>query len=98
MQEHNNGQYSSFHVIQDIGSGINFKRKGLQKILDACLQKSIGTVVVAHKDRLARFGFELIEYIIKKAGGDLKVVNDDFNKSSEQELSEDIISIIHVFS
>ena len=53
-------EYSSYRVITDVASGINFKRKGLSTILDSCLQKNIGEVVVAHRDRLCRFGFELI--------------------------------------
>lgn len=92
-------EYVSYTIIKDIGSGINFKRKGLSKILDTCLQKTIGTVVVAHKDRLSRFGFDLIEQVINKAGGSIKVLdNTDNNKSREQELSEDLLSIIHIFN
>jgi predicted site-specific integrase-resolvase len=92
------GSYESFHVLRDVGSGINFKRKGIETILDSCLQKTIGTVVVAHRDRLARFGFELIKSIIVKAGGTLHVINDENTKTNEQELSEDLLSIIHIFS
>lgn len=94
-------EYVAYNVVQDIGSGINFQRKGLQTILDACLQGTIGTVVVAHRDRLARFAFSLIEYLIVRAGGNLTVIDDverDSCKTSEQELSEDLLSIIHVYS
>ena len=87
-----------FILIQDIGSGINFKRRCLQTILDRCLSKTIGTVVIAHKDRLCRFGFELIESIIIKSGGKLEIINSSIDKSPEQELSEDLLSIIHIFS
>lgn len=92
------GSYESFHVIRDVGSGINFKRKGFETILDACLQKTIGTVIVAHRDRLARFGFDLVQSLITKAGGTLIVIDDENNKTTEQELSEDLLSIIHIFS
>ncbi len=91
-------EYNSFILIEDIGSGINFKRKGLQTILDSCLQGIIGKVIIAHKDRLCRFGFELIEYIIKKSGGEIIVLDNQTNKSSEQELTEDVLSIIHIFN
>ena len=91
-------EYASFTLIQDIASGINFKRKGLETILDSCLQGTIGQVIVAHRDRLARFGFELIKELITKAGGTLKVIDDENHKSSEQELAEDLLSIIHVYS
>jgi putative resolvase len=92
-------EYSSYTVITDIASGINFKRKGLSTLLEACLQGTIGEVVVAHRDRLCRFGFELIEQLVCKAGGKITVLdNSNDNKTSEQELTEDLLSIIHVFS
>lgn len=91
-------EYADYTIIQDIGSGINFKRKGLSSILDACIQRTIGEVVVAHRDRLSRFGFDLIELFIKKGGGTLTVLDNDGNKSSENELSEDLLSIIHIFN
>jgi putative resolvase len=91
-------EYSSYVSITDVASGINFKRKGLQTILDACLQGTIGELVIAHRDRLCRFGFELIESIVTKAGGKITVLDNDGNKSGEQELAEDLLSIIHVYS
>ena len=91
-------EYSDYTIIQDIGSGINFKRKGLQTILDCCIRRSIGEVIVAHRDRLCRFAFELIESIIQKSGGTLKVLNNDNNISKEDELSQDLLSIIHIFN
>ena len=95
-------EYTNFHVIKDIASGINFKRKGLQTILDACLQGTINELVIAHKDRLARFGFDIFKYIIEKAGGKITIINNETNegknKSSEQELAEDLLSIVHIYS
>jgi predicted site-specific integrase-resolvase len=91
-------EYASYVSITDIASGINFKRPGLQTLLDAALQGTIGEVVVAHRDRLCRFGFELINTIIEKQGGKITVIDDQRNKSSEQELSEDLLSIIHIYS
>jgi putative resolvase len=91
-------EYSSYTVITDIASGINFKRKGLATILDACLQRRIGDLVVAHRDRLCRFGFDLIQQLVSKAGGKIIVLEDSTDKTSEQELAEDLLSIIHVFS
>jgi predicted site-specific integrase-resolvase len=89
---------TSYKLISDIGSGINFKRQGLITILDSCLQNNIGEVVIAHKDRLSRFGFDLIKLIIEKAGGKITIINDGRNKSTEQELAEDLLSIIHIYS
>jgi len=91
-------EYSDYVLISDVGSGINFKRKGLQTILDSCLQGTIGEVVVAHRDRLCRFGFELIETLITKAGGRLTVLENNKDTSPESELSDDLLAIIHIFS
>jgi putative resolvase len=91
-------EYSEYIIISDIGSGINFKRKGLQTILESCLQHTIGEVVIAHRDRLCRFAFELIESIIIKAGGKLTVLENNLNTSTEDELSQDLLSIIHIFN
>jgi predicted site-specific integrase-resolvase len=91
-------EYASYKLVTDIASGINFKRKGLETILDACVQNNIGEVVVAHRDRLSRFGYDLIELLVKKAGGSITVIDDERNKTSEQELSEDLLSIIHIYS
>ena len=96
-----NSEYSSYISISDIASGIwfiNHKRKGLQTILDSCIQGVIGEVIVAHRDRLSRFGFDLIKLIIEKAGGTITVIDDTQHKSTEQELTEDLLSIIHIYS
>jgi predicted site-specific integrase-resolvase len=90
--------YKSYITLSDIGSGINFKRKGIQTILDACLQKNIGEVVIAHRDRLCRFGFEIFNQLITKSGGKITVIDDEKNKSTEQELSEDLLAIVHIYS
>ena len=91
-------EYASYELISDIGSGINFKRKGIQTILDSCIQGTIGEIIVAHKDRLCRFAFDLLQLIVSKSGGKIIVLDDEKNKSSEQELSEDLLSIVHIFS
>ena len=96
-----NPEYSSYISISDIATGIwfiNHKRKGLQTILDSCIQGVIGEVIVAHRDRLSRFGFDLIKLIIEKAGGTITVIDDTQHKSTEQELAEDLLSIIHIYS
>lgn len=91
-------EYSGYTVITDIASGINFKRKGLSTILESCLQGLVGEIVVAHRDRLCRFGFELVEQLVTKAGGKIVVLEDSEDKTCEQELADDLLSIIHVFS
>ena len=78
--------YPQYTLIEDIGSGINFTRKGLSTILGSALEGNIGEVVVAYKDILARFGFELTETIIKRAGGHSTVLNNQMYQSKEEEL------------
>jgi len=91
-------EYPNHEIISDIGSGINFKRKGLNTILDESIKGNIGEIVVTHKDRLCRFGFDLIERIIQKNSNGKIVVLDKQQTSPQEELVNDIISIITVFS
>lgn len=93
MQE----KYPEAKIVKDIGSGLNFKRKGLISILEQSMCGDITTLVVAHRDRLARFGFELIKYIIERNGGKLLVLNQS-SMSPEEELTKDLLNILHVFS
>ena len=90
--------YPTHRIIKDIGSGLNFKRKGLQTILDIAIAGDLAEVVVTHRDRLCRFGFELIEGIISKHSDGKIVVLDKPKTSPESELTTDLISIITVFS
>jgi excisionase family DNA binding protein len=90
-------KYPDYRIIQDIGSGINWKRGGLKTILELAMQNKLETVVVAHKDRLCRFAFELVQWILESNNVKL-VVLDKTVCSTEQELAEDLLSIIHVFS
>jgi predicted site-specific integrase-resolvase len=90
-------QFHNAEIIQDIGSGLNYKRKGLNSILERLLQREKLTIVVAYKDRLARFGTELIEFLIKQNGGELLVLN-QLVHSPERELTEDLLAVLTVFS
>jgi len=90
-------RYPDGELIRDIGSGLNFKRKGLKAILDRCLSGDKLCVVVAHKDRLARFGFELIKHVVEYNGGTVVVLGDD-KESPKHELVKDLIAITTVFS
>ena len=91
-------EYASYVSITDVASGINFKRKGLHTILDSCLQRTVGEIVIAHRDRLCRFGYELLLQIVEKSGGKITVLDDETNKSTDQELAEDLLSIVHIYS
>jgi predicted site-specific integrase-resolvase len=90
-------RYPQASITKDIGSGINFKRKGLNTILEKLLSGSKLTLIVAYRDRLARFGTELIEYLVKQNGGQFVVLN-QINYSPQEELTQDLLSILHVFS
>ena len=89
--------YPEAEVIRDIGSGINFKRKGLRTLLERLMQGDKLQVVIAHRDRLARFGIDLIQYLIEQNGGEL-VVLDQTAHSPQEELTKDLLAILHVFS
>jgi putative resolvase len=85
-------------LVTDVGSGINWKRKGLQTILDLSMRGDISEVVVAHRDRLCRFAFELLEWIFSRNKVKLVVLNENNEKSEDQELADDVLSIIHIYS
>ncbi|NEO89026.1 MAG: IS607 family transposase [Moorea sp. SIO3G5] len=91
------GKFPNAEVIKDIGSGLNYRRKGLKALLGRVLSRDVSEIVVAHKDRMARFGFELIEWICEQNGCRI-VVLDQSNLSDEREMVEDILAIVHVFS
>ncbi|NEO42975.1 MAG: IS607 family transposase [Moorea sp. SIO4A3] len=84
-------------IIKDIGSGLNYKRKGLKAILERLMCGDQLTIVVACRDRLTRFGFELFEYLVSINGGKILVL-DQLETCPEEELTADLLSIIHVFS
>ncbi|ABU43615.1 hypothetical protein AR158_C069R [Paramecium bursaria Chlorella virus AR158] len=91
-------EFPGYRIITDIGSGINWKRKGLKTILESAMHGTCGRVVVAHRDRIARFGFELVEWILRANGADLVVQHKDVDASPATELAEDIIAITTVFA
>ncbi|MGL5382665.1 MAG: IS607 family transposase [Culicoidibacterales bacterium] len=97
MQAYLIAQGKPFEIIYDIGSGINYKNKGLQELLRLITQNEVDKVVVLYKDRLLRFGYELIEYIASLYNCDIEVI-DNTNKTEQQELVEDMIQIITVCS
>lgn len=84
-------------LIEDYGSGLNFKRKGLLRLITMIAAGKVETIIVAHKDRLARFGFELIEFLGQMNGCEI-VIFDGEELSPEQEMVQDVLTILHVFS
>lgn len=90
-------QGKPFEIISDIGSGINYKKKGLKELMKRISQNKVDKVVVFYKDRLLRFGFELVEYIASLYDCDIEII-DHTEKTEQQELVEDLVQIITVFS
>ena len=86
-----------FEIVSDIGSGINYNKKGLQYLLKAITRNEVDKVVVLYKDRLLRFGFELVEYLAQLYNCEIEIV-DNSQKIEQQELVEDLVQIITVFS
>ena len=97
MQTYLLAQGKPFEIVTDIGSGINYKKKGLLQLIDLITQNKVEKVVVLYKDRLLRFGFELVEYVANLYNCKIEIV-DTTEKTEEQELVEDMIQIITVFS
>jgi predicted site-specific integrase-resolvase len=83
--------------VQEIGGGMNFKRKHFLSILDRMQRGEIEKLLVAHKDRLVRFGYDLIAHIAAENGCEIVVVNQN-SLSPQQEMVEDLLSIVHTFS
>ena len=90
-------QGKPYTVITDIGSGINYSKKGLRELIDKITKNEVEKVVVLFKDRLLRFGYELLEYIAELYGCEIEII-DNTDKTEEQELVEDLVQIITVFS
>lgn len=87
----------SFEIISDIGSGINYNKKGLNHLVDMITNSEVDKIVVMYKDRLLHFGFEIIENICKRYGTVIEII-DNTERTEEQELVEDLVQIITVFS
>lgn len=91
-------KYPKHKIIEDIGSGIDFNRKGLRKIIKWAIEGKIKELVIAYKDRLTRFGYEMIEDIIKEySGGRIIVINKKEEEEPEIELAKDVLQIMNVF-
>ena len=97
IKEYLSSKYESFDIITDIGSGINYNKPGLLKLIEKINKKEVDLIVVLYKDRLLRFGFELVEYFANLNNVKIEVL-DKVDKNQDQELVEDLVQIITVFS
>jgi predicted site-specific integrase-resolvase len=91
-------KYPHDQIIKDIGSGLNWKRKGLLTILELVSKEEVSEIIVAYKDRLCRFGFELFDWICHKHQTKIIVLNPvSETEDRTKELAEDLFSIVTVF-
>ena len=97
LKEYAKDKYEKYDVISDIGSGINYEKPGLKKLIEMINKKQVDVIVVLYKDRLLRYGFELVEYFAKLNNVKIEVI-DKKDKNQDQELVEDLVQIITVFS
>ncbi|MEN8401213.1 IS607 family transposase, partial [Acinetobacter towneri] len=88
----------TFEIISDLGSGMNYHKKGLKALLDGIINNEIGRLVLTHKDRLLRFGAELVFALCEARNVEIVIINQGENLSFEEELSQDVLEIITVFS
>ena len=90
-------KYEHYEIIEDIGSGINYNKPGLLKLIEKINKKEVDVIVVLYKDRLLRFGFELVEHFASLNNVKIEVL-DKIDKTQDEELVEDLVQIITVFS
>ena len=88
----------TYEVISDVGSGLNYHKRGLRIIIDRICSGEIGRLVISHKDRLLRFGSELVFALCEHFGTEVVIVNASVESSFEEELASDVIEIVTVFS
>ena len=90
--------YPNYRIISDIGSGLNFNRRGLIEIINMAINSKLENLIIAYKDRLAKIGYELIEYIIKNySNGKITIINITEESTPLEEVSKDIISIMNIY-
>lgn len=87
-----------FKIIEDIGSGLNYNKKGLKELISLIVNKKVCKIVLNYKDRLVRYGFEIIEMLCEENDIDIEIINLSEDKTFEEELVDDVLSIITVFS
>lgn len=97
LKNYSNAKGYITQELTDIGSGLNYKRKNWNKLLYKVMNNEIEKIIIAHKDRFVRFGFDWFEELCKNNNCEIEIVNNE-KLSPQEELIQDLISIIHVFS
>ena len=88
----------TFEVVADLGSGMNYRKKGLRRLLDDIISGRVGRLVITHKDRLLRFGAELVFAICEAKNVEVIILNQGEDATFEEDLAKDVLEIITVFS
>jgi putative resolvase len=88
----------TYEIVQDLGSGLNYQKKGLKKLIKAICSAAVKRLVITHKDRLMRFGAELIFSLCESFGTEVVIINAKEETSFEDDLVQDVLEIITVFS
>ena len=88
----------TYEVVTDLGSGMNYKKKGLHRLLNQIVEGHVGRLVIANKDRLLRLGAELVFAVCEAKGVEVLIINQDVNSSFEDDLAMDVLEIATVFS
>ena len=97
QREYVSSYYPQCKCISDIGSGLNFKRRKFLKLMEQVANHEVKKIVVAHKDRLCRFGFDFIEWFCSINNCQIEVLNNTY-KTPHQELMDDFMAVMHCFS
>ena len=97
LREYCNAKGYIIDLVTDIGSGLNYKRKNWNKLIDDAMNGKVKKIIIAHKDRFIRFGYEWIESLLSKSGCEIEVINNE-SLSPQEEMVQDLVSIVHVFS
>lgn len=87
-----------YEVITDLGSGMNYRKKGLTRLLNLLISGEVGRLVITHKDRLLRFGAELVFSVCEMKSVEVVIINQGPDSSFEEDLAKDVLEIITVFS
>lgn len=98
LEKHISSSTDSYKVIRDLGSGINYRKKGLRTLIKMIVNEQVKKIVVTDKDRLLRFGSELVFEICKHYGVEVEVLDEFHEESFEVTLAKDVITLITVFS
>ena len=97
QKEYLSSYYPKAKIITDMGSGLNFKRKNFIKLMEMVANQEVKKIVIGHRDRLCRFGFDFIEWFCNQNKCQIEVLNNT-KLSPHEELVKDVLDIIHCFS